>query len=679
MKLVEENLKILVIDDDEVDRMAFKKAFKRASEKFEIYEARDGHEALSILKNKIFDCIFLDYRLPGWDGIKVLKEIRNLGIKTPLVFITGQGDEKLVADIIKAGAEDYLPKSIMSSESLLKSLEYAIESQKAEEKLNWLASFPEKSPIPIIELDFKGNLNYINPAAIEILPDLKEKSFSHPFLEGVLNLAEKLKDKSLYPFVREIQIGERYYHQTISLIPEKDLIRIYAIDITERKKAENQILYDAFHDKLTGLFNKPFFMQRLRQLVENSKIRKEYNFAVLLLDIDRFKIINDSLGHSCGDELLINVGNKLKNCIRISDTLSRFGGDEFGVLIEDVEDTLSYATKVALKIQKEISEPFKIENHEVFVTVSIGISLSLTGYQDAEEMLRDADIALYRAKSLGRARYEVFDKEMHLKALSTLNLETDLRKAIEKKELDIHYQPILDLEKEKIVGFEALVRWNHPEKGILYPHQFLPLAEETGLIIQIDRWVLKNACFQTYQWQKRYSPKEPIFISVNLSSTHFNEPDLINYIENVLKETMLSPNNLKIEITENAIISNVQYVNSIIMKLRSLNVQLHLDDFGTGYSSLSYLQRFKVDTLKIDKSFIDDLFNSDESKEIVRTIIALSQNLKINVMAEGIETKEQLEFLKSLKCKFGQGFLFSKPLNANLINKMIERISIEEF
>lgn len=668
-EILEDILRVLIVDDDEVDRLAFKRIISKINKNIEVFEALDGFETLKLLKKEKFDCIFLDYRLPQWDGLRVLKEIRNLQILTPVVIITGQGDEKLVVELLKIGAEDYLPKSIMSSESVLKSLEYAIKSNRAKEDLKWLASFPERSPIPIIEINYSGDITYINPIANDLFPDLKEKIFSHPFLVGITEMVAEATHKGNLPVVREIEIEEKYYHQTISIVPEKNLIRIYAIDITERKEAEKELFYNAFFDRLTGLFNKPFFLQRISYVMGLAKKIADYKYAILLLNIDRFKILNDSLGHGAGDKLIISIANRLKETLEPKHTISRFGGDEFGILLEDIKDEFSYVIKTIEKIQRNLSNQFKINENEVFVTASIGIVFGSVDYSSAEDIIRDADTALHKAKSLGRAKYEFFNKEMHKKAMHILNLETDLRRAIDKNELEIYYQPIVHLESGKMAGLEALVRWNHPEKGFLLAEDFLPLAEETGLIVPIDRWVLKKTFHQVEKWVKEYKINSSFFVSINLSSGNFVEPDFIKFMESLLKEFDFLPQIIRLEITENTLISNIALTNLILKDLRRKGIQIHLDDFGTGYSSLKYLQKFKVDIIKIDKSFIEGLEKIEENSEIVKAIILLAHNLKIGVLAEGIETKYQLEFLKNLKCQYGQGFLFSEGIEPEKICK----------
>ncbi len=454
-----------------------------------------------------------------------------------------------------------------------------------------------------------------------------------------------------------------------------------ATDISDRKQVEEQLIHDAFHDKLTGLANRALFMDRLEHLVELTKRRQDYLFAVLFLDLDRFKVINDSLGHTIGDQLLVEIARKLQTCLRPGDTVARLGGDEFTILLEDIKD-VSDATHLANQIQQELTLPFNLNGQEVFTTASIGIALSKTSDRQPEDLLRDADIAMYRAKALGRARHEVFDMTMHTRAVALLQLETDLRQAVNRQEFLLHYQPIVSLSTGQITGFEALVRWQHPARGLVSPLEFIPVAEETGLIVPIGWWVLREACRQMREWQKQFgngssvrgNGKEshplpipnsqlPLTISVNLSSKQFTQPHLALEIHQILQETGLDAGSLRLEITESAVMENAEAAIATLLQLKKLGVQIYIDDFGTGYSSLSYLHRFPIDTLKIDRSFVGRMSSDNENWEIVRTIVTLAHNLGLDVVAEGVETAEQLAQLRTLQCEYGQGYFFSRPLD----------------
>lgn len=431
----------------------------------------------------------------------------------------------------------------------------------------------------------------------------------------------------------------------------------------ELEESREHFRHAAFHDALTRLPNRSLFTDHLRVALRRAQRNEKYLFCVLFLDLDRFKNINDSLGHPCGDELLVLVARRLETCIRQTDMVARFGGDEFAILLDAIQDPAD-AIRVAEKVQQAISAPFKLVNHEAITTASIGVALSTSGYTEAEDIIRDADTAMYRAKDQGKARYEIFDTAMHTRAVTLLRLESDLRRALEKEELCVYYQPIVSLASSELHGFEALVRWRHPERGIIAPDDFIPLAEETGLILPIGLQVLRDACNHLRKWQQYSWSNRDLIMSVNLSGKQLMQPDLIERIEEVLRESQIKPSHLKLEITETVVMDNPELAAVTLAKLRSLGVRLSIDDFGTGYSSLSYLNRFPVDTLKIDRSFVTSMNEADENLQIVKTIITLAGNLGMQVVAEGVETEEQMDQLRSLRCQYGQGFYFSKPLDS---------------
>lgn len=443
-------------------------------------------------------------------------------------------------------------------------------------------------------------------------------------------------------------------------------------DITARKVAQDQLLHDALHDKLTGLANRALFSDRMAQAFARMKRHPDAVFAVLFLDFDRFKNINDSMGHMAGDELLVSIARRLENCLRPGDTVSRLGGDEFAILLEDVRDQ-NDATIVAERVQNAMTTPFTLLGQEVFSSASIGIAIAHAGYENPDDLLRDADMAMYRAKSLGKARHEVFDSGMHTRAVALLQLETDLRWAIERQEFELNYQPIVSLVSGRITGFEALVRWRHPERGNVVPSEFVPVAEETGWIVPIGTWVIETACAQLAHWQEQLNCDPPLTMSVNLSGKQFSQPHLIPHIREQLRKWNIAPKNLKLEITESAIMENAQAVTERLHTLKALGIKLALDDFGTGYSSLSYLHRFPLDTLKIDRSFVMRMQEGGENREIVRTIVALGLNLGMDVIAEGIEEVSQLNDLRELECNCGQGFFFSRPLSADGALELLKR------
>ena len=442
------------------------------------------------------------------------------------------------------------------------------------------------------------------------------------------------------------------------------------MDISERKRAEEQLLHDAFHDGLTGLANRALFMDHLRMTIERCKSRNSNHYAVLFLDYDRFKVVNDSLGHAEGDELLKQIARRLELWTRTGDLVARLGGDEFVILLTEMLEP-DDAMQVAERIQEDLKEPFDLNGRDLFISASIGIALSVDGFRTAEDMLRDADIAMYRAKTTGRARHQVFTEAMRIQATTRLQMETELRHALEHQEFEINYQPILNLETQVIKGFEALVRWRHPERGFIPPEEFIPTAEESGLILPLGRWILGESCRQLRHWQESMPHAESLVISVNLSAKQFLQSDLAEQVVEALESSGLPSRWLKLEITESYLIENSEKAVKVMNRLRDIGVELSLDDFGTGYSSLSYLHRLPVNSLKIDRSFVSQMAESEEHSEIVRTIVRLAQNLKMDVIAEGIETAEQLEQLNELNCGFGQGYLFARPMDAEMAEAFI--------
>ncbi|MFM2060866.1 MAG: hypothetical protein RLZZ507_536 [Cyanobacteriota bacterium] len=441
-------------------------------------------------------------------------------------------------------------------------------------------------------------------------------------------------------------------------------------EISERQKVQEKLMHMALHDPLTELPNRTWLMNRLEQIVNACKQHPSYLFAVLFLDCDRFKIINDSLGHLVGDQLLISLSRRLESCLQPGNTLSRFGGDEFVILLEKINSPQD-AIHIAQTIHQELLPSFHLDDHEVFTNVSIGIVLGNSNYNNCFHLLRDADIALYQAKTNARGSYQLFNQQMYTDANKRLKLETDLRRAIEKEEFVIYYQPIISLKTGNITGFESLIRWQHPQQGLMTPNEFIPIAEETGLILQLDLWVFKKACQQINSWQEKFN--YPFTLNINLSPKHFSQTQLITKIEKILKKTQLRNDCLKIEITENAIIEHDLYAKGILESLKSRKIQVCIDDFGTGYSSLSYLYRFPVDVLKIDRSFISQIQENGDNIELVKAIITLAEQLKIEVVAEGIETAYQLQFLRDLNCDFGQGYFFAKPLESRLVEDLLSQ------
>jgi PAS domain S-box-containing protein len=458
-------------------------------------------------------------------------------------------------------------------------------------------------------------------------------------------------------------------------------------DITDLKNAEqalvraqDKLLHGAFHDSLTNLPNRALFLDRLERAITRAKRHPDYKFAVLFIDIDRFKIVNDSLGHHAGDQLIVQVSQRILHCLRLEDvvcrpvvmsnpdrntkddTVARIGGDEFTVLLDDIHDPRD-GVRVAERIQNSFTEPFQIEGQDIFTTVSIGIAAN-TVHASAADLLRDADTAMYRAKSRGKARCEIFDQAMHNEAIDRLKLETDLRRALEREEFTVHFQPIINLQTGVIRGFEALLRWQRPGVGMVAPGEFIGVTEEMGLIVPVGEWAFRKSCEQAHRWHLQYPRERMLTMNVNISGRQFAHHDLVAQIETMLRETGVNPASVNLEITESVTMGDAERTIKVIKELKKLGLRISIDDFGTGYSSLSYLRRFPIDTLKIDRSFISNLESNTENREIVRTIIGLARNLGMDIVAEGTETIEEVSYLKHVGCDFAQGYFFSRPVNA---------------
>ncbi|MEM9213832.1 MAG: EAL domain-containing protein [Cyanobacteria bacterium P01_F01_bin.150] len=551
--------------------------------------------------------------------------------------------------------------------------------------------FFEHTPIAMIEWDANFKVCSWNRAATSIFGYSRTDALEHHVTELIVpsvnvalmnELWHRLlvtKETSHNANENITQAGERilceWYHTPI-LNDAGEVIGITSMaqDVTEKQEIEQRLIYNAFHDSLTGLPNRSLFMRKLEGTVKKYRTQRttEKTCGVFFIDLDGFKFVNDSLGHSMGDSLLVEVAARLSRCIRDTDLIARLGGDEFAILLDQMKSPDAVLV-IAERMRQDLTRPFNLHGHEVFTGVSIGIALMQSDIASGEVLLRNADTAMYRAKEAGKSCYRVFTPDMYAKAVSRLEMESDLRKALERDEFELHYQPILSLRNRLLFGFEALVRWRHPEKGLVSPGEFIPIAEETGFIKALGQWVLEEACQQTHQWHKQFPAKTPLIISVNLSAKQFSQPNLADKIRQTLHENQLPPQYLKLEITESILMGHANSATVMIDELKELGVKFAIDDFGTGYSSLGYLHRFSVDTLKIDRSFIRSLDTDVEKIELVRTILSLAWNLGMDVVAEGIETKKHLAQLRLLKCDYGQGYFFAKPLSQGPATELLKK------
>ena len=534
----------------------------------------------------------------------------------------------------------------------------------------------------------KGELKRTNPVWQKVLgyhPDeLLEQSlrtFVHPDDKAlVLSSMQSLRKGQDVNGV-EVRLchkdgSEIWTAWNIVAFPQEQLIYGTGRDISKRKATEAKLVYEILHDALTGLGNRVCFMQRLELALKKCHRLNSICFAVLFIDLDGFKGINDTLGHGIGDQLLIHVASILKQCVRETDSVARLGGDEFTILLEDLQN-LKQVIDIVERIQGQLKSPFHIGPHEVYTSASIGIVLRTPEQNNMAEILRNADIAMYRAKSKGKACYEVFDQEMYTQTLHLVQLENHLRHAIQNHELQLYYQPIINLDHHQpatVEGVEVLLRWFHPQKGLILPHEFISIAEDTGLMALIGEWVLRQACSQTQRWAKQWPDLSPLYLSVNISDRQLRDPELPQLIDCILRESQLPPHLLKLDITESSLIKTPQKAANILESIRSRGVCISLDDFGTGFSSLSYLHQFPIDVLKIDRSFTERLTQGERERDIVHAIIMLAKNLGMSTVAEGVETHEQLHRLTEMGCDAAQGFLFAKPMAWSDFNDFLGKV-----
>jgi len=676
--------RLLIVDDNEMNRDMLARRLERKG--YVVGLAENAQELLQRVKQDAVDLVLLDIEMPEISGLDALQKLRECysAAELPIIMVTAKTQSDDIVKALDLGANDYLAKPIdfpvavarigtqlshkRAQEALKESEErYALAARGSNDGLwDWSLS----ANVMYFSARWKAMLGYQEGE----IGDRPEEWF------------DRIHDADRERVKKEIaahQEGLTPHFESEHRVLHKDesfrwmLSRGVAIhdvsgNVLRMAGSQTDITEGKVSDPLTGLPNRLLFIDRVGRLVEHRKRHQNHLFAVLFLDLDGFKMINDSLGHLIGDQLLLGVASRLEKCLRSTDTVARLGetftvarlgGDEFTVLLDDIKDP-SDAKRAADRLMKALASPFLLGGKEVFTSVSIGIALSTSAYENPEDILRDADTAMYRAKSLGKARYEVFDADMRAGVMARLQLETDLRRALERGEFQNFYQPIVALDSGEIAGFEALSRWQHPTRGLLGPNEFIPVAEETGLIRELGWWNLREACRQISEWRAGSLANRHLTISVNLSAKQFLQPNLVEDIRKLLNELALPPEALKLEITESTVMTDPTGAVEMLQQIKSLGIRLAIDDFGTGYSSLSYLHRFPLDTLKIDRSFVSGMGDDGEGMEIARTILPMANSLRLDVVAEGVETIQQVALLQKLQCKYGQGYYFSRPLSA---------------
>ncbi len=693
-------LRILLVDDDEDDYILTHAVLNEFyGDQVDVEWVSSYDPAREALLSGRHELCLLDYHLGARTGLDLLRETTSKGCTTPVILLTAHDDLQTDVEAMKAGAADYLIKGQFGPCVLERSIRYARGfAAERQHNLEALRKSEERYALAmrgandgLWDWDLTTNRIYFAPRWKAMLGYTEAQIGDSP--EEWFGRVHRLDVERVKAEVEAHLAGRSSHLETECRILHDDgtyrwfLTRGLAVrdqhgravriagsqsDITQRKLVEDRLQHNAFHDSLTGLPNRALLLDRLGQAVARTKRRPDCRFAVLFLDIDGFKFVNDSLGHQMGDQLLIAISRRLERCLRDGDTVARLGGDEFIVLMHDITDTRD-VLGLAERVLECLQSPFSLDGHELFATASVGIALSATYVDTAEDVVRNADIAMYRAKSRGKSAYVVFDEAMHAEAVNRLQLHTDLRQATAREELQLYYQPIVSLKTGKIRSFEALLRWYHPDRGLVCPDDFVPLAEETKLILPIGMWVIRTAAEQLRNWHDRFRMPIPLSMSVNMSCRQFSQPDLVYQIERALADSGLDARSLKVEITESAIMEHVETASAVLSKLKDLGLKLALDDFGTGYSSLSYLHQFPFDTLKLDRSFTARIGPHGENTEIVRTIISLAQALRLDVVAEGVETPRQLVQLRNLGCQYGQGYLFSRPLTAQAAGKLLEQ------
>jgi diguanylate cyclase (GGDEF)-like protein/PAS domain S-box-containing protein len=689
-------LRLLLVEDVPTDAELICHELRKAKIDFSWQRVETKDDFITGLSSFAPDAILADYHLPRFSAMEALRVLKQRGVDLPFILVTGSQSEEVAVECMREGADDYILKTSLKRlpSALLNALrkkETEREKERAEAELHRREEqyrlITETTQDLISMLDVRGNFTYLSPSVGSLLGyearDLiGTNSFAliHPedrqsaaaTFQRILNSegrgAQEFRARRGDGAWRVFEsVGSRI----LDAAGAAQRVVFVSRDITERKRDEETIRHLAYYDALTGLPNRTLFNDRLAQALAQA-YRNRQMLGLMFLDLDRLKAVNDTLGHAMGDRLLQAVSERLKGCLREGDTIARLGGDEFMLLLPGVTH-LEDIAKVAQRILDALKPSFYCDGQELHTTASVGIALYPNDSKDAEALMKNADTAMYRAKELGRNNYQFYNPSMNATAFQRLSLENNLRRALQGKELTLHYQPQLNLQTGQITGAEALIRWNHPELGSISPTRFIPIAEESGLIVSVGEWVLATAIAQNKSWQE--AGFSPIRIAVNLSPLHFKHKDLASTIAEVLRATKLDPKYLELEVTESVIMqssdADADAVVATMLKLKEMGVHVSIDDFGTGYSSLSYLKRFPVDTVKIDQSFIRDITTNPDDAAIAKAIISIAHSLGLRVIAEGVENEGQLNFLRSEKCDEVQGFFFSEGLPADAFAEFV--------
>ncbi|SNB47718.1 EAL domain-containing protein [Geobacter sp. DSM 9736] len=683
---------LLYAEDDHSTREVVQLMINRRFPGVSVYPADNGRTGLEIFHSVKPDIILADMKMPVMDGIRMAREIRKTDQKVRIIITTANTESSRIIEAIDTGINHYVLKPINQGK-LFWALEQCIAEVRLEKQLRQqgehirkLSYAVEQSPVSVIITDPSGKVEYINPKFTRLTGYTLEEAagrgacFFHEDEEWGAEhhpLWETLRGgKEWRGELRCRKKDGTVYWASVSVSPVVDgngaishFISFHE-DISERKQAEETIKHMAYFDALTGLPNRHLFNELLHQAMAQAQ-RQNRALAILFLDLDRFKVINDTLGHAVGDQLLQAAAQRLKRCCRRErDTVARRGGDEFIVLLPELVD-VQEAVRVAQNIIDAFNKPFILPEHELFVSTCVGISIFPHDGTDAETLIKNADMAMYRAKEFGRNRYHLYTPAMDAHAFERLSLENSLRRALQREEFFLHYQPKVDVRAGRISSVEALVRWKHPEFGMVPPTQFIPLVEETGMITALGEWVLQTACAQNKEWLDQGYP--PLRMSVNCSPRQFQQLNLAGTVEQTLADTGLDPSLLELEVTENIMLDHEESTMHSFRRLSELGVGIAIDDFGTGYSSLSAIRRLPIQTLKIDKSFINDINSNQDDAAIAKAIITMAQSLRLDVVAEGVETREQMALLDSYDCNLMQGYYFSRPLPAEELTDLLAR------